>query len=128
MHDLKMPLALPCRRVETDQGFTKQVGPGPPASEKIVARRTDRHVKQTALLIERHRRPYVGVPHELPGILTPRIVAEFAGLGDGVEAPYLFARVGIKSADIAWRIVPVNQAISDAVTDDHQVLIDHGRR
>ena len=127
VHNLEMPLALARRRVQADQGFTEQVGARPPAAEKIVARRTHGHIQQTALLVEGHRRPDVCVPRELPGILSPGFVAEFAGLRNSVETPYLSAGVGVEGAHVAWRIVPVYQAIANTVTEDYQIFVNHRR-
>ena len=78
MDDLEVPLPLPGQRVETDDRFGEQIRAGPPRAVVVVARRADRQIQQAARLVERHRRPDVGVAGELPRLVLPGLVAELA--------------------------------------------------
>src|SRR6185295_4510679 len=101
---------------------------GTTASVEVVARCAERHVDEAALGIERHRRPRVGMAVEAPRIVLPGVVAELAGLRNRVERPDLTAGVRVERADVAGRIVPIHEAIADAVAEDHEILVDPRRR
>ena len=60
--------------------------------------------------------------------LPPRVVAELARLRNRVERPDLLAGVRVERADVAGRIVAVDEPIADAVAEDHEVLVDDRRR
>ena len=126
MHDLVVPFPCAGIRVEADEGFSEQIRAGTPPAVKVVARRAKRHVDEAAIGVERHRRPGVGVAGEAPRISLPGVVAELARLRDGVKRPHLAAGARVERADIAGRIVAIDQAI--AVAEDDEILVHHRRR
>ena len=75
-------------------------------------------------LVERHPRPAVGAAAVLPGVLRPGVVAELAGMRDGVKRPAQGAGAHVVRADVAGRR---RQSLADAAADDHQVLVDDTR-
>ncbi len=105
MNDLEVPFARAGIGVQAHQRFAEQIVTGTIAAIEIVARRAHREIHQAAALIQRERRPYVGVAGEFPGIVAPGIVAEFARLRNSVEAPDALAGARIEGAHVARRIV-----------------------
>ncbi len=75
-----------------------------------------------ALLVDDHAGPVVGGAGGLPGVLGPGLVAGFAGVGDGVEAPAQLAGVDVVGADVAVR---GGVGLWRAEADDDQVFVDH---
>src|SRR5258708_9187317 len=88
-------------RVERDQAVAEEIGPFPEASVKVVLRARGRDVDDAARGVDRLLSPVVRATHGLPGILGPRVVAEFAGPGDGVKGPDLFSRADVERPDVA---------------------------
>src|SRR5207248_379408 len=81
----------------------------------IVAGGRDGKIDQAAFGVEREGRPYVGVSGDFFGTVLPSVVAELAFLRVGVEGPREFSGAGVPCADVAGRIVLVDQAIGDSV-------------
>ena len=128
VRDLEVPLPLAGRRVEAQERLAVEPGALARAAVEVVARRAHRRVQQPSLHVERHRRPDVGVARDARRSFLPRLVPRLAALRDGVEAPHLLAGARMEGADVARRIVLVDQPIADAVAEDDEILVDHGRR
>jgi hypothetical protein len=126
--DLEVPLAFAGGRIETHERFRKEVGARPAAAVVVVARRADRQVHEAPFGVQRHGRPDVGVAGELPRVLLPRLVAELAGLGNGVERPHQLAGPRVKRPHVARRVVSVHQAVAYAAPYDHEIAVHDGRR
>src|SRR5580704_240610 len=128
MNDLIVPLTNASRRVEADNTLGKEIVARPAPSEKIVARRAHGQVQEPAGHIETHRRPHVGVSGELPGVRAPGLVPEILGLRYRVKTPNLLASVRIKGANVARRIVVIDETIPYRTAENYQVLVHHRRR
>src|SRR5262245_65435788 len=101
VNQLIMPLANAGVGVQTDDRFCEEVRSRTASAEEIVARRAHGHIQKASIFIERHRRPHVGMPGELPGVLFPGVVSEFAWPRDRVEAPYLFSSPRVECANVS---------------------------
>src|ERR1035437_6205808 len=123
-----MPHALPRARVEAEDGLSDLSRALPLAAVPVVARRADGDVHVAARRIHRERRPHVRVAHVLPRIVLPRVVAELAGLGDGLEAPDALARPHVERLDVARRIAVIDEPVADAVAEHDDVAPNHRRR
>ena len=73
----------------------------------------------------RHAGPVVGAAVVGPRVLRPGLVAELAGLRNGVEDPAQRPGADVVGADVSRR---AGQAFVDASADDHQVAIDRSGR
>jgi hypothetical protein len=127
MHELIVPLALSCSRVEANQRFAEEIRARSRATIEIVARRAHGQIEQSAGVIERHRSPDVRVAGVGLAAGAPCFHTEFAGARHGVKGPHEFAGAGVERADVSGRVLFINQAVGDAVAHDHEVLIDHRR-
>ena len=72
--------------------------------------------------VERHAGPVVGGAGVFPGVGGPGVVAEFAGMRDGVEGPAQRAGADIEGADVAGRR---GFGFRVATADDDEVLVDN---
>src|ERR1035437_1088055 len=79
MDNLVMPLALPGREIEADNGIAEQIISRTMAAIVISSWIFDGQVHEAEVFICRHLRPYPGVPVGRPRIVLPGIVPELAG-------------------------------------------------
>ena len=98
---LEVPQALPGARVEGDEGIGEEVVAEAVGSVEVGGGRTGGNEHDAALGVDRHARPVVGGTGIGPAILGPSLIAELAGVGDGVEGPVEFASADVIGADIA---------------------------
>src|SRR5215467_10241214 len=127
MHGLKMPDAFARIGVQTDQRFCEQSVTLAGTAVVIVAWRTERDVQESALLIQGHRRPSVGMAGVGFSAAFPSIVSEFALLRNWIEFPYTFAGMDVEGLNVAWRIFFVNETVRDTVSKDHEILVNQRR-
>src|SRR5688572_9022693 len=97
--DLEMPQPPAGARVERDDRFAEQVRALSLAAPVVITRRSDRDVDDAAGRVGGERRPGIGVADVLPRVLEPGLVAEFAGFGNGLEAPDALAGVHVERLD-----------------------------
>ena len=71
MDDLKVPLAHARCGVEAHDRVGKQVVAQAVAAVEVVARRRHGQVDEPALVIDRERRPDIGVAGDLPRLVRP---------------------------------------------------------
>ena len=111
---LEVPLQLARLRVERDRRVAEQVVAGPIAAVVVHARTADRHVDEAALLVDGQReRPDVVAGAILPAVVAPRVVADFAGQGNGVEVPHLLARARVVGVHVALLALARREVRSD---------------
>src|SRR5262249_3737017 len=101
MRQLIVPATHAGRGVEAYECVAEQPGARPVAAVEVIARRADRQVQESAPLIERHRRPDVGVPGVVVRTLAPGVGAELAVARHGVEGPALLAGARIVGTHVA---------------------------
>src|SRR6476646_580605 len=105
VHQLELPLPLAGFQVDRDYALSEQIVAGPMPAVKVRARRLDRQVDETQLLVDRHLVPDAGVAVERPRILLPGVVAEFTGFRNRVEVPQPLAGADVEGLDDTLRIV-----------------------
>src|ERR1700736_1855105 len=81
---------------------------------------------QSFLLVKAHQTPDISSRAIFPALTRPGIIADFAGMRNGVEPPYLLARVYIPGPRIARGTG--RGRLLDLAASDHQVLVDRDRR
>ena len=118
---LKMPHALAGVGLQREQRVGEQVVALAIRAVEIECRRTGGDEDQAALFVEAHAGPVVGRADVLPGVLGPGVVAEFAGMRNGVERPADLAGADVVGADVAGR---GGQRLADDAAHDQQVLVD----
>ena len=100
---LEVPLQRARLRVEGHRRVAEEVVAGPIAAVVVHARTADRHVDDSALLIDGQReRPDVVAGAILPAVVAPRVVTDFAGPRDGVKVPHLLAGARVVGVHIAF--------------------------
>ena len=85
--ELEVPEALAGLQIDGDEALAEQIVAGPMAAEVVAGRNLDRQVRDAELFVDGHLRPDAGVAGVGPRVLQPRVVAELAGLRNGVEDP-----------------------------------------
>ena len=78
-------------RVQTQDAVAEQVLADALAAPEVERRRTGADKDQAAFMIDAHAAPVVGAAGCLPRIFRPGLVAELAGVRDGVEDPTALA-------------------------------------
>src|SRR6185437_16126322 len=84
-YGLKMPDALAGFGVQRNKRVRKQIVAQAIRAIEIESSRTGWGENDSALDVEAHARPVVHAADILPGIFRPGIVAEFAGVRNGVK-------------------------------------------
>src|SRR5262249_31403244 len=100
-HELEVPQALAGAQVEREQRIAEESLAFAIGAVEIVGRRAEREVADAALFVDRDFAPRVHAADVRPRILGPSVVAELAGVRDGVELPYQFAGETVVRAQIA---------------------------
>ena len=126
--DLEVPRPLAVVRVERHEALREEVVAEPLPAVVDVGGVADGQEHQLARLVDGHPGPHVGGAHVAPRLVLPRLAAELALLGDGVETPDEGAGAGVVGADVAGRGAPVDDAVADGAADYHQVLVHDRRR
>ena len=122
MHRLEMPDALAGVRVEREQAIREEIVAEAVAAVEIECRRAGRHEHDAALHIDGHAGPVVRGADRFLGIGRPGVVAELAGMRNGVERPAHFAGAHVEGADIAGRR---GQRLGISPAGDEHVFINH---
>ena len=105
VHELVVPDALAGLQIDGDETLGEEIVAGTMAAEIIAGRFFDGQVGDAEILVDGHLRPDAGVAGVLPRLLQPRVVAELAGLRNGVEDPQPLARAGVVAADVALGVL-----------------------
>ena len=124
MTRLKVPDALAGIGVERQQRIGEQIVAEAVRAVEIGRRAAGGRVHDAALLVHRHARPVVRRPAVRPGVFRPGVVAEFARMRNGVEAPAELAGAHVVGAYVARR---GGQSLGRPPADDQHVLIDDAR-
>ena len=127
--ELEVPDALAGLQIDGDEALGEQVVAGPMAAEVVAGRDLDRQVRDAELLVDGDLRPHAGVAGVLPRLLEPRVVAELAGLRNGVEDPQPLAGARVVAADVALGVLHAARRRAGAMrgADDDDVLGDDRR-
>ena len=120
-----MPHALARAGVQREHAVAEQIGALAIAAPEIKRRRAKAGKHDAALGVQRHARPAVGAAGGSPRVAGPCVVAEFAGLGNGVEDPPALPGARVVGADVARRFRV--RTFPAASSDDQQILEDHRR-
>ncbi len=105
MDELEVPLAHAGFQIDRHQALGEQIVARPMSAVIVRRRRLHRDVDEAEFLIDRDMRPHSGVAVVHPGIVFPRLIAEFARSRNGVKAPQLLAAPHIPSAHDTFRVV-----------------------
>src|SRR5439155_11822736 len=94
----------------------------------IAGRQLDWKIRDAELFVDGDLAPDAGVAGVGPGILLPRVDAEFAGLGNGVEGPEALPSADVESADVAFDMLSGDGGAAGEVgrANDHDIFSDHG--
>src|SRR5579863_8717607 len=103
MYALKMPDAFAGFGVECDQTICEEIVADAVCAIEIKDCGPCGYVQDAAFDIKRHASPVVRCAGIRPSFFRPRVVAEFAGMRDGVKAPAQGSSSNIESADVAGR-------------------------
>ena len=98
-----MPDALAGIGIQREQGVGEEIVAQPVGAVEIAGGRTGGDEDDAALCIHRHAGPVVGGAGVGPRVFRPCLVAEFAGMRNGVELPAQFAGADVVGADVAGR-------------------------
>ena len=101
VHGLKVPDALAGVGVESDEGIGEDVVAGAVCAVEVRGGRADGDEDDAAFGIEGDAGPGVRGAGVLPCIFGPGVVAELAGMGDGVELPADLSGANVKGADVS---------------------------
>jgi len=130
-----VPLQCARLRVERHRRVAEQVVAGPVAAVVVHAGTADRQIDEAALFVHGQReRPHVVAGAILPAVVAPRVVARFAGAGNGVEVPYLLAAARVVGVHVALfpparREVRADVALAgpeEVGSHQHDVPVEHG--
>src|SRR5262249_5815925 len=123
-YGLKMPKALAGVGVQGDQAISEEVIAHTVGGIKIGSSRTCRDINDAASHVDGHTGPVVGGTAGFPGALRPGVIAEFAGMGNGVKGPPELSSAYIERADVAGR---GRQRFRIAAADNEHIFIDDRR-
>jgi len=98
---LEVPEALAGAGVESEEAITEKTDAGTVGTVEIIGWGAEGKVGDAALFIDGDFAPGVDAAEEFPGVFGEGFVAEFAGVGDGVELPGEFAGEDIVGAEVA---------------------------
>ncbi len=118
---LKMPYALAGRSIQGQQGIGEKVVAFAIGSVEIEGGGTGGNEDQAALFVEAHAGPVIGAADVLPRVFGPGIVAELAGMRDGVKGPANFSGARVESTHVARGC---GQSLADDTAHDDEVFID----
>src|ERR1019366_7495190 len=105
MDGLEVPQPFAGAGVESEQRIAEEILAMAIRSIEVVAGGSERNVSDAALLVERHLIPVVDAAGGLPRLRGPSLVAELAGVRNGVKHPRQFARAHVVGVDIGRRCV-----------------------
>ena len=113
---LEMPAAAAGPAVERDEAVAEQVRSGAVASVVVIRGRSERHVRQSQLLVHAGHGPQVRAAALLPRIAAPGLVAELARAGNRMKPPAQLAGVDVEAAHVTAG--PARHTVRDAAADD----------
>src|SRR5688572_33458131 len=93
-----MPLALAGPVVDGNERLAEQSVPRPRPAVVVVRRELDRQIGHAELLVYRDLRPHARVAGVGPRVVLPRLVADFTGLGNGLEHPQTLSGSYVETA------------------------------
>jgi hypothetical protein len=125
MNGLEMPETLARAGIEGKEAVCEEVRALAIRAVEVVGRRSGRHERDPARLVDRDLAPHVNAADLLPRILRPRVVPVLAGARDGVERPDQRARDDVVGPDVARRRVIL---LSGRGAEQDQVLEDAAGR
>ena len=123
-----MPDPLAGGGVEAHDALREEVVAEAVAAVVVVGRGAQRQVDVAQLGVGGQHAPGVGRARVGPRAVLPRLVAELAGLGDGVKLPQLLPGAHVEAAHVAGRVELVAGAVEDDRADDDDVADDDGNR
>src|SRR5260370_27686055 len=100
---LKMPDSFAGLRIQGEQAICEEIVADAIGAVEIKSGGARGSVEDSALGIERHPGPIVGGAAGFPGVLGPSVIAELAGVGNGVKRPAQLAGTNIVGANVAGR-------------------------
>src|SRR5580698_5915291 len=103
MHKLEMPNSLAGFGVQCDQAVGKQIVSDAVSAIKVGSGRSGGYKDDPAFRVERHPRPVVGCPAISPRCLRPCLVAQLAGVRNGMKRPSQLPAVRVEGAYISRR-------------------------
>ena len=130
MDELIVPDAASGFHVETNDTVGKKVVAGPMTAVVVAGWCFDRKINVAQFEICTDRRPDCGIAGVLPGIVAPGVVAEFAGLRNGVKRPQQTPAADIVSTHVTRHVGFGSRrgATLQRCTDDGDITDDHRRR
>ena len=125
VHELVVPHPFARGRLEREQRVGKQVLAVAIAAPEVEGRRAGRQEHQAPRPVDGDAAPRIGAADVRPGVGGPRVVAEFARCGNGLEHPAHATRADVERADVARR--GWARSLRQARADDEQILVDRAR-
>ena len=104
MDKLKVPRTLTGTGIQRNDARSVEVIPWAKTSVVINGRAVGWDIDQVVLRISREGRPGRHIARPFPGVIFPRFVAVFPGLGNDIELPFEIAGSQIIGEDIAGYI------------------------
>ncbi len=125
-----MPLALAGLQIHRHEAFAEEPRTRTVRAEIVARGQLDGQIGHAEIRVDADLSPRAGVAGIRPRIIQPRVVAEFAGLRDGVKNPEPFPRAHVESADVALHVGLPRRDRARFVrgADDDDVFRDHRRR
>src|SRR5439155_21241293 len=127
MHHLEVPDSFAGLCLECHQTLGKEVVSQALSPIIIIARRRERQIDVSQLLVAAHQRPDIRVAGILPGVVLPRFDSWLLALWHGMERPPLLAGAHIKASDVARRHGFHARIVPDRRPNDNDVAADNGR-
>src|SRR6185437_4230343 len=126
MDSLEVPDEFASAGVDSHERVTEKIRTFAVRGIEVRSRRAKRKKEQAAFNINAHESPDVGAGAILPGIRLPSIVAGFARVRHGVEAPDEFAGARVESANVPGSAL--RGGLLHLAADDNEVFINgYGR-
>src|SRR5262245_4906784 len=120
--ELKVPKPLSAACVQRKQAVREQVVAETVGTVEVAGGRAGGNIDNAGGFIERHARPAIGGSAVLPRLFWPGLVADLAGMGNGVKRPAQGAVSNVVRPYVARRRW---QPFTHPPADDHQILVDH---
>ena len=124
LEHLIVPQPLSRVGIERDDAVGVQVVAQSVGAVEVVAGRPGGSEHHAALRIECHATPRIGAAGNLPRIGWPRVETGFPRMGNGVEAPHLFAGGDVEGANVAGG---TRQLLGHGAAHDEQIAVHHPR-
>ena len=128
MDELEVPRTFTCTSVQRNNARSVEVISRAKATVVINGRAVSRNIYKVIIRISRERRPRRHISGPFPGVIFPRFVTVFSGLGNDIELPLEIAGAKVISEDVAGHIFYARLVVAlfRGVTHNNGV-IDHDR-